>query len=127
MSAVAPAFHAVVVQALLGPDRSPLAPETLWLGWLDADGELIAMSGTSVPHEAFGATESGVENADPVDAGVAGSGWVIAAVGLFADPNGEELFVTATLDEPLEPDDEDELAFDVGGLAFDYAGGESSA
>lgn len=124
MTAVAPGFRAAAVQALLGPDRSPLAPETLWLGWLDANGDLIAMSGASVPHEVFGATESGVENVDPVDAGVAGSGWVIDAVGLFADPGGEDLFVTATLDEPLEPDDEDELAFDVGELAFDYAGGE---
>ena len=69
--AIAPAYRSIAVQAILGPARSTLMPSVLWLGWLDDEGELVAMSGATISHEAFIPTDGGVENVDPIDGGLA--------------------------------------------------------
>lgn len=108
-------------QAVLGPYRSQLIPATLWVGWLDDTGDLIAMSGTSVPQDVFGPSGDGVANVTAIDAGVAGAGWTIHSVGLFDAPTGGDLVVSADLPAPVSPDEDDPLVFGAGGLTFEVA------
>ncbi|WP_169165091.1 hypothetical protein [Cellulomonas taurus] len=114
---IGPSWRSRAVQALLGPNRSPLVPAQLWTGWLDASGQLIAMSGLPVSHEAFGPVSDGVANTTPLDCGVAGEGWAIAGVGLFDAADGA-LLVAATLSSVVTPDEGDPLTFDPGALTF---------
>ncbi len=126
--AIAPAFRSTAVQAILGPARSGLVPSTLYVGWLDSSGDLIAMSGTTVSHDDFGPADNGVQNSVPLDCGVAGSGWNIHAVALFADAAGGALLMWAELDAPLTPDASAPLGFDIGDLRFTIGDeGEPSA
>lgn len=118
---IGPEYASIAVQAVLGPDRSGLVPAVLWLGWLDEFGDLIAMAGVQVPHEVWGATDTGVANVEPIDAGLAGDGWEIHAVGLFDAEVDGSLVVSAALPAPLLPLEDDPLAFDVDGLVFDLA------
>lgn len=113
-----PEYRSIAMQSILGPAHSTLVPSVLWLGWLDAAGDLIAMSGTTVPHESFGPAEDGVENIEPIDGGVAGDGWEIDAVGLFADEVGADLIIWALLDFPATPEEDEPLTFDVGAVRF---------
>ena len=114
---IGPAWRSRAVQAVLGPNRSPLVPQ-LWSGWLDSDGALIAMTGLPVAHEAFGPSDDGVANTVLVDCGVAGAGWVIAGVGLFDAETGGSLVVSAQLSAPNTPAEGDELTFAPGALKF---------
>jgi hypothetical protein len=124
-----PEYRSIAMQSILGPAHSTLIPSVLWLGYLDAAGNLIAMVETPISHDSFGPNEDGVENIDPIDGGTAGESWVIDAVGLFADAEGTELIVSAELDLPAEPEEDEEITFDVGDLQFyiDYEPGGSSA
>lgn len=115
---IGPTWRSRAVQAVLGPSRSPLVPAILWTGWLDADGDLIAMTGLSVTHTAFGPSGDGVANIAPIDAGVAGTGWTIHAVGLFDAASGGNLIVSADLTTPASPDEDDPLVFAAGDLTF---------
>lgn len=117
---IGPEYTSRVVQAVLGPYRSQLIPSRLWVGWLDAAGDLIEMSGTVVSQGAFGPATDGVTNTEPIDCGVAGDGWVIAAVGLFDAPTGD-LVITASFPDPLTPDEDEPLIFAAGGLVFEVA------
>ncbi len=112
------AYRSRAVQAVLGPSRSPLIPSVLWLGWLDEDGDLVAMSGTTVSHDVFAALDDGVTNVVAIDAGAAGAGWTIAGVGLFDAASGGDLVVSAVLDAPVSPDEDAPLTFEAGGLLF---------
>lgn len=112
------AWRSRAVQALLGPARSSLVPSRLHVGWLDSEGDLIAMSGTSVLSAAFEASGDGVVNTTSIDAGVAGSGWVIAGVGLFDAPSGGDVVLSASTSGPVEPDEGAPLSIAAGALAF---------
>jgi hypothetical protein len=112
------AYRSRAVQAVLGPSRSPLIPSVLWLGWLDEDGELVAMSGTTAVHEAFAPLDDGVTNVVSIDAGAAGPGWTIAGVGLFDAASGGDLVVSAALDAPVSPAEDAPLSFALGELVF---------
>ncbi|QZN86874.1 hypothetical protein [Cellulomonas sp. C5510] len=114
---IGPTWRSRTVQALLGPNRSQLVPTVLWTGWLDASGDVIAMTGLSVRHEAFGPAGDGVANTQSVDCGVAGDGWTIAALGLF-DAAAGALIVSADLPAPVTPDEGDPLVFEPGALTF---------
>lgn len=114
---IGPTWRSRAVQAVLGPSRSPLVPAVLWTGWLDADGDLIAMTGLTVTHAVFGPAGDGVANTQAVDCGVAAAGWTIAAVGLFDAADGD-LIVSATLPSPVTPDEDDALTFAPGALTF---------
>lgn len=118
---VAPAFRSTAVQAILGPARSQLVPSTLWIGWLDGGGDLIAMAGMPVSHDVFGPSGDGVQNIVPIDCGVAGPGWEIHAVGLFDGPSGD-LMLSAGLASSHTPEEGDPLVFQVGGLTFTVGG-----
>lgn len=118
MNGVGPAWRSRAAQALLGPDRSPLVPSTLWVGWLDASDALIAMTGTSYPTSAFGPFGDGVANTAVLDGGVAVDGWPsIAAVALYDAPGGD-VVVAAVLPAPVSPAADEPLSFPVGSLAF---------
>lgn len=118
MSGVGAAYRSKAAQAVLGPYRSSLIPATLWTGWLDATGALIAMTGMSVAHGAFGPVANGVANTAVIDSGVAGTGWTIHAVGLFDAATGGALVISADLPAPLSPTSGDPLAIDAGSLVF---------
>lgn len=113
---IGPTWRSRAVQAVLGPYRSQLVPAQLWSGWLDADGDLIAMTGLPVAHEAFGPSGDGVANTTMIDCGVAGAGWVIAAVGLYDAATGGALVVSATVS--ATPDEGEPLVFEPGALTF---------
>lgn len=114
---IGPSWRSRAVQALLGPNRSPLVPAQLWTGWLDASGQLIAMTGLPMSHDSFGPADDGVTNTVMVDCGVAGAGWAIAGVGLF-DAAGGDLLVSAVLSAVVTPDEGEPLTFDPGALSF---------
>ena len=75
------------------------------------------MAGTSVTQDAFGASETGVTNVETVDAGVAGTGWTVDAVGLFDAEDGD-LVVSAVVTE-FTPAEGDPLFFAPGDLTFE--------
>lgn len=115
-------YRSAAVQAVLGPAHAEVIPAVLWLGWLDGDGDLIAMSGTSVLHDVWEPTDDGVTNTAVVDAGVAGTGWEIHKFAFFdAAEDGEPVLVSDELDEPLTPDEGAALSFDVGALVAQVA------
>ena len=114
---IGPTWRSRAAQALLGPNRSQLVPARLWSGWLDADGNLIAMTGLPVTHDAFGPSGDGVANTATVDCGVAGGGWSIAALGLFDAADGD-LVVSADLDAVYSPAEGESLTFAPGALTF---------
>jgi len=114
---IGPTWRSRAVQAVLGPNRSQLIPARLWTGWLDADGDLIAMTGLYVTHAVFGPSGDGVANIAPIDGGVAEAGWVIAGVGLF-DAAAGSLIVSADLASPVTTTDGQELTIAVGALTF---------
>lgn len=114
-------FRSVAVQAVLGPFHAEVIPSVLWAGWLDAAGDLVAMSGERVDHAQFGPILDGVANTTALDLGVAGTGWTVHGVGLFADEGGTQLLVSAELDSPVSPTLGDPLVFDAGDLAFTIA------
>ena len=118
---IGPAYASRAVQAVLGPYRSQLIPATLHIGWLDDSGDLIAMSGTSITHDTFGPSGNGVANIAAIDAGVAGDGWTIHAVGLFDTPTGGDLVASADLPAPVSPTEGGPLVFGPGGLTFEVA------
>jgi len=113
-------YRSKAAQAVLGPAHSDLIPVVLWSGWLNAAGTLIAMTGLSVAHAAFGPATDGVTNTAMLDCGVAGVGWSIAAVGLFDAADGD-LVVSAALPAVLTPAEGDPLLFAAGGLVFQVA------
>ncbi len=115
---IGPTWRSRAVQALIGPSRSQLVPATLWTGWLDASGDLIAMTGLSVAHTAFGPSGDGVANTAEVDCGVAGAGWTIAALGLFDAAADGALILSADLTTPATPDEGDPMLFEPGDLTF---------
>lgn len=115
------AYRSKAVQAVLGPNHSPLIPAVLHVGWLTSTGALIAMSGMSITHDVFGETTDGVVNTSLIDGGVAGTGWTIAAVGLFDAAASGALVASATLSTPATPAAGDPLSFDAGNLAFTAA------
>lgn len=118
IAGLGPAWRSRAVQCLLGPDRSALAPAVLWVGWLDEAGDLVAMSGTSVPASAFVAAGDGVTNAAALDCGAAGAGWTIAGVGLFDAASGGELVVSAAHADPVSPAQGASLGYAAGALTF---------
>jgi len=113
-------YRSKAAQAVLGPAHSDLIPVVLWSGWLNAAGTLIAMTGLSVAHAAFGPTAGGVTNIATLDCGVAGTGWAIAGLGLFDAADGD-LIVSAALPSVLEPDAETPLVIPAGDLVFQVA------
>lgn len=115
---IGPAYASRAVQAVLGPSRSQLIPATLWLGWLDSTGAVITVTTTSLSHDIWEPTATGVTNHDPIDAGPAEAGWVIHAVGLFDSPTGD-IVASAALPEPVSPAEGDLLVFAPGGLVFE--------
>lgn len=110
------AYQSVFAQAVLGPSRSLLIPEVLYLGWFDVDGELIAMSGTTVSHDVWDASDGGVVNNTTVDGGVAGDGWEIHGWGLFDAASDGDLLIGGDLSVAVTPDEGDPLSFDPGTL-----------
>lgn len=99
-STVGPAYAATVAQSILGPYRAPGFPDTMWGGWLDSDGNLLAMTGVEVPHSAFSPTASGVTNIAAIDAGLMPAGGP-TRFGLFDAESGGDLIIycEASFDE----------------------------
>ena len=114
-------YRSKAAQAVLGPAHSDLIPSVLWSGWLNAAGTLIAMTGLSVDHTAFGPATDGVTNTAVLDCGVAGAGWSISAVGLFDAAADGDLIVSADLAAVATPAEDDVLAFGPGLLVFQVA------
>lgn len=106
------------VRALLGPARAAVLPATLHIGWLDSDGDLIAMSGRTVSAAAFTAVGSVMVNSAALDAGEAEAGWTIAAVGLFDAATGGSLVLSADLALPMAPTAGAALSIAPGALRF---------
>ena len=106
------------VRAVLGPARSSLFPSRLHIGWLDSEGDLIAMSGMSVSSSAFTEIGGGVANTSAVDAGVAGTSWTIHGVGLYDAPSGGALVLAASTSAPVTPAAGDAIIIPAGGLVF---------
>ncbi len=123
MNGVGPAYQARAVRALFGPDRSPLLPAFLWVGWLDAADVLIAMSGTYVTQGSFAATGTGVSNAVALDCGVAGAGWApIVSVAFYDASAGGDMVFAIQLPAPVDPPDGEPIGFPVGALTVAYGG-----
>jgi len=118
---IGPTYRSKAAQAVLGPSRSALIPSRLWLGWLDASGTLIAMSGMAVAQTVFGPATDGVTNVSDIDAGVAGSGWTIASVGLFDASTSGALVAAADLPATASPSTGDTLVIEAGALTFTVA------
>lgn len=88
------AFKAKRIAAVVGPAHSPLIPDALWIGWIDAAGNLVAMSSRTAPHAAFEVVGDTVTNTATIDAGVAPAApSTITAMGLFDAPTGGDLVV----------------------------------
>jgi len=117
---IGPSYTSKATQAILGPAHSQLIPNRLWVGWLDASGNLIAMSGTYLAHTVFGPIADGVANISAVDCGIAGTGWAIAKVGLF-DAAGGNLIVSCDLPSVASPTAGAPLGFAAGDLKFTVA------
>lgn len=117
---IGPAYRSLAVQAVLGPAHSQVIPDVLWTGWLDGAGDLVAMTGLTVSHDVFGPTADGVTNAVPIDCGLAGAGWTIAALGLF-DAAAGDLIASAAFAAPITPAEDDELVFAPTGLTFEVS------
>lgn len=113
------------VQAIIGPNHALTIPDVLWGGFLDENLDLIAMTGQTVPHAAFGPTDTGVTNITPIECGVAGAGWDIRAFGLFDASAGGSLVALAVL-SPATPDEDETLIFNVGDLTFTFVSHEIS-
>ena len=116
-------WRSKATQALLGPDRSPLVPSTLWVGYLDSTGALIAMSGTTAAASGFEPLGDGVTNSGGLDCGASGTGWHIAAVGLFDAAAGDLVVSAALVDEAgtpttVSPTAGDPISFAAGALVF---------
>lgn len=118
---IGPEYRSRAAQAVLGPSRSALIPSVLWVGWLNGSGDLIAMSGTSVPQTIFGPSGDGVTNVADIDAGVAGTGWTIAGVGLYDSATAGDVVATADLPAPVSPPAGDTLVIATGDLVFTVA------
>lgn len=115
------AYRSLAAQAVLGHAHSDLIPVVLWSGWLDAAGTLIAMTGLSVDHAAFGPATNGVTNTTTLDCGVAGVGWSIAALGLFDAAADGDLIVSADLATVATPAEDVALILGPGLLVFQVA------
>jgi len=111
------AYTSAAVQAVIGPGHSTEIPAVLWGGFLDGLGDLIAMTGLNVSHDAFTPITDGVANSASIDAGVAGTGWTIAAFALFDAATGGEVVASADI-SPYAPTDGEELTFAPGDLTF---------
>lgn len=114
---IGPEHKSTVVQAILGPEHSPLLPDQLWLGFLDEEGQLLDPPTTVVDQDVWTPVEGGVGNGEPIDAGAAPDEWEIHAVGLFDAPDGA-LVITAVFPEPVQKGEGEPLLFDTLGLTF---------
>ncbi|MCR6649699.1 MAG: hypothetical protein NVV70_16770 [Cellulomonas sp.] len=115
---VGTSYQAKAARAVVGPARSSLFPAILHIGWLDASGDLIAMSGRTVAQSAFAPVTGGVANVTTIDAGVAGSGWSIKGIGLFDAATGGELVLSAQSDTTVSPTSGQSLTIPAGALVF---------
>lgn len=113
-------YTSKAIQAVLGPQHSPLFPENLWGGWLDASMDVLGYSGIRVPHASFGEIADGVANIAVIDGGLAGASWTPAFFGLFDAASDGTLVIAApvTMDAPATGQ---ALIADVGDLTFTYA------
>lgn len=116
-STVGPSYTSRAAQAILGPAHSMVIPEVLWGGWLDADGELIAMTGLPVAHDDFGPASNAVVNSVTVDAGLAPA-VTPTRFGLFDAASGGDLVIYAEISFDEPPVEDEPQSFAPGTLAF---------
>ena len=111
------AYKSGATQAILGPGHGATIPDVLWGGFLDATLTLLGMTGTTVNHNSFGATATGVDNIEIIDAGVAGAGWAPEWFGLFDGSSGAQLVLAIPI-TPFSPAAGDSMIFAVGDLVY---------
>jgi len=85
-----------LVQAILGPAHSAVFPDSYWSGWLDGEGDLIAMTGMFVSHDDWGSVTDGVANIAIVEGGLCPA-TTPERFALFADAGGASVVLTSAV------------------------------
>lgn len=118
-STVGPEYTSALIRGLIGPVRGPLIPDTIWGGWMDDTGQVLAWTGIEVDHDAFGPAADGVWNNVSVDAGYAPAG-TLTRFGIFdAAVDGKLIiFAEVAFPEGGTPSEGDPVQFPPGALKF---------
>jgi hypothetical protein len=118
-STVGPQHTATMMRGLIGPARGPAVPSTIWGGWMDDAGQVLAWTGIEVDHDAFGPTANGVWNNTSVDAGYAPAG-DLTRFGIFDAVTDGNLIIYAAIAFPEggTPSEGDPVQFPPGALKF---------
>jgi len=97
-------------------------PAELWPGWIDGDGELVAMTGLSVSRDHFDSDGSATVNVLDVDLGLAPEGiGDVAALGLFsALSDGDLVWPPIAVTFAQTPSEGDPLTARAGDLLSEY-------
>jgi len=115
---VGEAWRQKVALSVLGESKSDLIPDTLWLGFRTATGDIAGRvevdTGTGWAGEG-----DGVSNTVPIEGGEPGPAIIVEAVLWDAATDGNPV-LAAILDEPVEVTNE-LVTFPVGGLFFEVA------
>lgn len=114
------AYQPAAMAAVIGPNHSAEIPAVLWGAWLDASDVVLAETGATVAHTAFGTDAAGVVNI----AEVAG-GTLPASAAKFAlmDASSGGNIVAATDSIATDADPGDVVVFPAGSLTFPYVVG----
>ena len=120
---ISEAYKSRAVQAVLGPEKSGLFPDTLWLGFLNTSGNELPGDRVSVPNDdtLWEATTDGMTTTVDIDGGLAPATWIVGRIGLFDAETEGDLVVTATLVSPVTVQEGQELTVPAGDLTFRIA------
>lgn len=95
MIPIGPEYRSAAILALIGPNHSNEIPANLWIGWIDGDGEVVAMSGMLAPRSTWEEDgEGGVTNTAELDCGSAAEDMSsVVELGLFdAEEDGDLVY-----------------------------------
>lgn len=114
---IGPAYQQAVVRAVLGDGHAPTIPDTLLLGFVDADGQespqpRVPIANTSAMWSVDGPA---VHNATVIDVGAAVPGWPAVTRWVLFD-DADRPVVSGDLDEPVTPVEGAPVSVPVGGL-----------
>lgn len=117
-----PAYRQKVVLSILGANRSPLFPATVYYAPLDAAGaEPDGYTRVAIASDAtvWAASGDGAANIVPIAAGTAGTGWPeLTQHALFDSATAGNIILVSAID-PVTPISGAELTVPVGGLLFE--------
>jgi hypothetical protein len=118
-------WRAQAAGALLGASKSEMIPDTLYLGFLDENGDEppeYERTPVATTGAVWSTTGGGVANTVVIDAGEAGEGWPeLAQWALWDAPTAGNPVIVGDLDTPVTPSDGEALQIPIGGLVVEVA------